>query len=105
MAGGGLPAGATITHARDIDIAPTLLHALGHAVARDMDGRVVPVVARATYPRAVEYVDSYDPAAEQGDGPPLTTVHDEAILEKLRALGYIDDPETREAATHGAGEK
>jgi arylsulfatase A-like enzyme len=90
MAGGGVPEATTIDRARVMDLAPTLLHALGHAVARDMDGRVLPVVAEALGARPVEFVDTYETADRREGHAPVTTIYDEAILEKLRALGYID---------------
>ncbi|NIL99648.1 MAG: hypothetical protein GTO30_06170 [Acidobacteria bacterium] len=91
MAGGGVPAGATLDRAGILDIAPTVLHALGLPVGRDMDGRVLPIFAEGTGASGVEltFVDTH----ETGDGPtdtePRDTEHDEVILEKLRALGYI----------------
>ena len=90
MAGGGLPAGGEFDRARISDLAPTILHALGHEVGRDMDGLVLPLVAEATPSRAVRYVDSYDANWQRAAGDPIATTYDEAILEKLRALGYID---------------
>jgi predicted AlkP superfamily pyrophosphatase or phosphodiesterase len=90
MAGGGMPAGAEFGDVRVMDLAPTILHAFGHPVADDMDGRVVPLVADAMGDRPVRFVDSYDGIGGSGDRDPIATQHDEAILEKLRALGYID---------------
>jgi predicted AlkP superfamily pyrophosphatase or phosphodiesterase len=90
MAGGGMPAGAEFGDVRVMDLAPTILHVLGHPVADDMDGRVVPRVAEAMGDRAVQFVASYDGIQDGADRDPIATQHDEAILEKLRALGYID---------------
>jgi hypothetical protein len=90
LAGGGVGAGTEIAGARVTDVAPTLLHALGHGPARDMDGRVLPIVAEAFPERPVEFVDSYEPAGDASGPAPLETEYDEAILNRLRALGYID---------------
>jgi predicted AlkP superfamily pyrophosphatase or phosphodiesterase len=90
MAGGGIPAAGEFGRATVMDLTPTILHALGHGVGRDMDGLVLPDVARATGARAVRYVDSYDGDRERAAADPIATEYDEAILEQLRALGYID---------------
>lgn len=90
MAGGGIPAAGAFGRATVMDLAPTILHALGHGVGRDMDGLVLPIVAEATGARVVQYVDSYDAHWERAASDPIATRYDEAILGKLRALGYID---------------
>jgi arylsulfatase A-like enzyme len=90
MAGGGIPEGGAFGRVTVMDLVPTMLHALGYGVGRDMDGLVLPAVAEATGSRAVEYVDSYDAYQERAVSDPIATKYDEAILEKLRALGYID---------------
>jgi predicted AlkP superfamily pyrophosphatase or phosphodiesterase len=90
MAGGGIPAGGTFGRATVMDLAPTILHALGYGVGRDMDGLVLPIVAKATGARAVRYVESYDANRERAPRDPIATKYDQTILEKLRALGYID---------------
>ena len=39
----------------------------------------------------LEPLDSYEDAATAGDTLPIPTSHDEAIIERLKALGYLDD--------------
>jgi predicted AlkP superfamily pyrophosphatase or phosphodiesterase len=90
IAGGGLPAGGTIARASVTDIAPTLLHLLGLPVAHDMPGGVLAEVAASIPAPAGDPVASYESGAAPRPREPLETVYDEAILEKLRALGYID---------------
>lgn len=90
LAGGGIPAGAELGRTTVMDIAPTILHAVGEAVGRDMDGKVMQVVAALEPDRPVSFVDSYETGAAPDEAGPVTTEYDEAILEKLRALGYID---------------
>ena len=88
MAGGGLPAGAKIGEASILDVTPTLLHLLGHPVGRDMDGRVLPVATGRRGP--VRFVESYEDGSRAAGGESIASTYDEAIVEKLRALGYLD---------------
>ena len=89
LAGGGLPAATRLARATVLDIAPTLLFALGHPVPRDMDGQVLPVVVAAAGGRQVVEVASYERSAVPGTPGPVPTPYDESILERLRALGYV----------------
>jgi len=90
LAGGGVPEGAELGRTTVMDLAPTILHALGHAVARDMDGQVLPLLVEAEPDRPVQFVESYDPAGGRGGVEPVSSIYDQAILDKLRALGYFD---------------
>jgi predicted AlkP superfamily phosphohydrolase/phosphomutase len=88
IAGGGLPEGRWVEGASVLDITPTVLHLLGLPVARDMSGSVLAVVSEAAGVRQVNYVNSYETAPKQG-GEPIMTEHDEAIIARLKALGYL----------------
>jgi hypothetical protein len=88
MAGGGLPAGESIAQASVLDITPMVLHLMGLPVARDMAGSVPPVVVTASGDRLVEFVDSYEASPGVGEEP-VVTEHDEAIIARLKALGYL----------------
>ena len=74
-----------------LDIAPTLLHALGLPVGDDMDGRVL---AEAFGPEwlagnSVTTVPSY--ALEPGQTAARQTAEDiRAVEDRLRDLGYLD---------------
>lgn len=80
--------------ARIIDVAPTVLHLMGHPVPSDMDGRVLDECLdpqfMAEHPVAFEQSDDSDtaaPAAAKGDG--FTEDESEMIRKRLQALGYI----------------
>ena len=90
MAGGGLVAGGETGQGSVLDVAPSVLHLLGHPVGRDMDGRVLPAVESATGGRSVRFVDSHDVDFVPQDADPLTSPFDDGIVAKLRALGYLD---------------
>jgi len=73
-----------------LDIAPTVLHAAGLRVAIEMPGRVIeamlPPEAAA---RAVERRPTARLAPSAAPGAPVPGAADEAVLARLRALGYL----------------
>jgi type I phosphodiesterase/nucleotide pyrophosphatase len=90
--GPGLRAGGHVSAVRAtvLDVAPTILHALGVPIARDLDGRVVTdLFERETLERhPVREIDSYGLrgtiSAVRG-GIPL----DQETIDRLRSLGYV----------------
>jgi hypothetical protein len=91
-AGPGLRADTLLSPSSVVDVAPTLLYASGLPVAEDMDGR--PALDLFTkeflgaHPEA--RVASYEPeAARARRNAPVASPVDGQILERLRALGYI----------------
>lgn len=77
--------GATLEAVSLVDVAPTVLHALGLPVARDMEGRV-PEDAFAEA-RPLKWIATYETGrrAKQGSDSPV----DDELREQLRSLGYI----------------
>lgn len=94
-AGPGIRAGHRIEGASILDVAPTLLYALGLPVARDMDGK--PLLALFDEPfreaHALERVASYERDGHTRATEPSAsdTDADRATAEKLRALGYAGE--------------
>ena len=88
--GPGIRQGAVLDGARLIDVAPTILYALGLPVPEDMDGRVLIEV----------FTQEHLAANPVRQGPPSTALPavakhadekaDAIIAERLRALGYLD---------------
>jgi arylsulfatase A-like enzyme len=75
---------------RAVDIAPTVLHALGIAASRELAGRplidLFSAAFAARYP--VREIDSYGRRAVPAvgrEGQPL----DREMIERLRSLGYV----------------
>jgi predicted AlkP superfamily phosphohydrolase/phosphomutase len=78
--------------ARDLhitDVAPTLLHALGLPVPDDMDGRACTDLWPAGAAPAVRYGP---PLGKYGEAPSadLAARDEVAVLQRLRALGYVE---------------
>jgi len=88
--GKGVRAGSQIVDADILDITPTILFALGVPVARDMRGRVLTDAFEPDFLRnnPVKFVPTYE-TGEREAGEPIVSPVDEAIKEKLRAVGYI----------------
>jgi hypothetical protein len=99
MAGGPVESGSRIEQASVYDIAPSVLHLLGLAVGDDMDGRVLPAVMQMPgyAPRPVKTIPSWETGAPERQRDPIRTEHDDAIVRRLRALGYLDEPEETNA--------
>ena len=75
-----------IERATTLDLAPTVLHALGLPAARDMAGRPLAELLAAG---EVAWVDSYDGLGEPAP-PAEDDGADDEVRERLRALGYIN---------------
>jgi predicted AlkP superfamily phosphohydrolase/phosphomutase len=90
-AGGPIREGGELKGATVLDIAPTVLALLGLPVAEDMDGQVLWSLMRDRFlfDHPIRWISSYE-GEEQGDREPRPSAYDEGVLERLRALGYID---------------
>lgn len=96
IAGGpGIEQGATLTLLSILEVAPILLHSLGLPLPRDMEGRVPPGVFRSEVaaPRFVE-PDTPLPVQRVGGTGSSSDEADEAIMDRLYALSYIERPGT-----------
>jgi predicted AlkP superfamily phosphohydrolase/phosphomutase len=90
-AGGSDPKGIEITGATIYDVAPTILHALGLPLGKDMDGRVLTdVFDEKLAKRPDETIESWDSGrAVSGPEPEIPAAVDKKVLEHLESLGYI----------------
>lgn len=94
MAGGSIQPGVTIRGASILDVTPTVLHLLGEPVASDMSGTVLPDAVGGPAnlaARPITRLPSYE-TTPSDRAAPLVTDYDDAIMGRLRALGYLDDP-------------
>ncbi len=87
IAAGPEMASQRIEKARLIDLAPTLLHALGLAVPRDLEGDVLPLWSQ---PRPVVWSDAGSGQLVGAAGTATLAPEDQATVEEhLAALGYL----------------
>lgn len=95
MAGPGVKRDERIYGASLLDITPTVLHAMGLPVGKDMDGR--PLVNAFKDGREVAWIDSWDEVEGFDGAHPKDTVIDpleaKESMDQLVALGYIDPPD------------
>ncbi|MDQ8207448.1 alkaline phosphatase family protein [Coraliomargarita sp. SDUM461003] len=96
MQGPGIKQGNTEIHgATLLDIAPTVLHAFGLPVGRDMDGKVLESVF--SEPTPIQRIDSWDDVAGNSGMHPsdaqLNPQDAQAAMDQLIELGYIDKPD------------
>lgn len=96
LLGPRVAAGTTIEDAAILDVTPTLLAVAGLAPARDMPGRVLheAVAVEPELLRVPRALASYEDA---GVAPGAATPEGDArvdplVLERLRALGYVESP-------------
>jgi predicted AlkP superfamily phosphohydrolase/phosphomutase len=90
--GAGIQAGARLDEpARLIDVAPTVLFSLQAPIPANLDGRVLDSIFEGEY-LAANAPPSSEPALVMAAaaGDPEPGGDDSAILEKLKALGYIE---------------
>jgi hypothetical protein len=91
-AGPGFLENARLEPGSVVDVAPTVLYAAGLPAAEDMDGRPALELFTDEFRRAVPpaSVASYEPETSRARwDAPVTSPVDDQILERLRALGYI----------------
>jgi tetratricopeptide (TPR) repeat protein len=98
--GGG---GADVGIVGPLDIAPTLLHALGLPTSAEMPGRVVAaLLPPEAASRPVARVASYEPARRPAVAVP--SAPDDEARERLVALGYVEAGTTSSLARLNLGE-
>ena len=92
LSGPGIVPGNDLPGASIFDVAPTLLALRNVPVAEDVRGRVLEAAFAPTLlsERPVRTVPSYRHLQKAGSSAPVQSDADEELLEKLRALGYIE---------------
>ncbi len=93
--GMGVNAGTHLAPARLVDIAPTLLYALGLPIPEDLEGSVVTAAFEEEYRNARPVVRGAATSSSQGTvaggaDEPLDQESEEQVLMRLKALGYIE---------------
>ena len=90
VAGPPVKEGVRVEHASLYDIAPTVLYLTGLPLSQEMEGTILTDCIEETFLQnhPVHSISTYGPPLRERD--PGTSDCDEAINERLRALGYID---------------
>ncbi len=94
--GPGMPSGALNPEMSILDIAPIVLHSLGLPVLEEMQGRVPTDLyeAAALKSHPVKRVGGSnlpaDKPADNGTAPVMSSEDEQAVMERLRELGYIE---------------
>ncbi len=93
-AGGPFRKGVALEQASILDITPTVLHLLGLPITKAMPGKVLVDAIEPQWLAAnqINEIGKYDdpPVLLDGDFTSDESVVDEAVLEQLRALGYVE---------------
>jgi predicted AlkP superfamily phosphohydrolase/phosphomutase len=89
LAGPGVKPGVRLEGASIMDLTPTILHAMGAAVPRDLDGRVLGEAFEASSPAASPVIYSQANVYKEGGSIPDPSDDEMAeVQEKLRGWGY-----------------
>jgi len=100
--GGPIRKGARGFEASVVDVTPTVLALLGLPLGRDMDGKAIEALLSTEFleKHPVEWIKTYDPTPRKGTITP--GAYDDAMKQRLRALGYVDGADEN-ASTKNAG--
>jgi len=89
LAGEGIESGTSLERANIMDLAPTILYAMGVPIPSDMDGRVLTEAFDPEFRSSVE-VQYSDELSQRPTGEGEYSADDEEeIRERLRGLGYV----------------
>lgn len=86
--GPGVRRGAWLSGARLIDMAPTILYAMGLPVPQDMDGQVLTDIFEPAF--ITQHPITYGEPAGEADAITFAQNGDELIEQRLRELGYFE---------------
>ena len=89
LAGQGIQKGLALQDANIMDLAPTILYAMGLPVPADMDGRVLTGAFTADYLSAAQVRYTEELSQRPTSGGQYSLEDEEEIKERLRGLGYV----------------
>jgi predicted AlkP superfamily phosphohydrolase/phosphomutase len=89
VSGQGINAGATLQEASIMDLAPTILYAMGIPIPSDMDGRILTEAFTSDHLSSVQPKYSDELSGRQTGEDQYSLEDEEEIKERLRGLGYV----------------
>jgi len=89
VSGQGINPGATLRDASIMDLAPTILYAMGIPIPSDMDGRVLSEAFTPDHLSTVQARYSNELSERQTGEDQYSLEDEEEIKERLRGLGYV----------------
>ncbi|MDH4207444.1 MAG: alkaline phosphatase family protein [Anaerolineae bacterium] len=89
LSGQGIQKGLALQDANIMDLAPTILYAMGLPVPADMDGRVLTGAFTADYLSAAQVRYTEELSQRPTSGGQYSLEDEEEIKERLRGLGYV----------------
>jgi predicted AlkP superfamily phosphohydrolase/phosphomutase len=90
MAGPGIRPGGEITGARIVDVAPTVLHALGLPIPPDLDGHVLTEAWLPDQLEAHPLVFSEMSTSAEAAGEHYGAEDQDTVIDRLRGMGYVE---------------
>jgi predicted AlkP superfamily phosphohydrolase/phosphomutase len=80
-----------IVEANIMDVAPTILYAMGLPIPDDMDGRVLEEIFTPQYRQThdIRFESGRDAGVKETETPAYSKEEEEAMLQRLRDLGYL----------------
>jgi predicted AlkP superfamily phosphohydrolase/phosphomutase len=81
--------GARLPECAIVDVAPTVLHLMDVPIPADRDGRILLDMYRESAPSRHRAPRWAQPAAVQAAAPALLEQDEEAVMDRLRSLGYL----------------
>ncbi len=88
--GDGIRKGASIAPVKLVDIVPTVLYRLGLTIPQDLEGRAIEEIFHPEYVGANRPRKAGRTKAAAAASAPRESFEDGEILERLKALGYIE---------------
>ncbi len=89
LAGGDIKGSVKLEGANIVDLAPTILYAMGVPIPSDMDGRVLTEAFSPDFLSKVKIQYSHELSDRPTGGDEYSSADEEEIRERLRGLGYV----------------
>jgi predicted AlkP superfamily phosphohydrolase/phosphomutase len=89
MSGPHIRRGGSFDEVNIVDVAPTVLHAAGAFVPKDLDGRVLTEMFEPDFVASHRPMYSDRTTTSEGGGKPYSAQDEEQLMRRLKDLGYV----------------